>query len=367
MHCGLRIGKGVGVPPPGYTRYLRCPRSPCFLRYAQRRRSQMSLTASRLFEQPLAADLVVLSACETGLGQAVAGDDFLGLARSFYLGGARAVMNSLWPVHDKPTREFMEVFHREARDGDYGRAWLAARNRLKSMGMPSVYSAFVLEARPAYDHPTAFTGRSPACSTSWSAAASGSRDDGARIILAIEGGAYAASSVGAWWRPLEDLGLTTAFDEVIGCSAGAIAGAYFIAGQAAFGTRIFYDEEINNRKFIDKRRLLVRRPVVSVDFLLDDVCRNNKRLDWQAVLASGTRLVCMASDLDGQHKAQLDGFQEQEALFEAMRASARIPGVAGPPVVIGGRRHVDGGVYENVPFSSARAWCDRCGGSDDTA
>jgi predicted patatin/cPLA2 family phospholipase len=183
--------------------------------------------------------------------------------------------------------------------------------------------------------------------------ASGSRDDGARIILAIEGGGMRGVVCGGMVAALEDLGLTTAFDEVIGCSAGAIAGAYFIAGQAAFGTRIFY-EEINNRKFIDKRRLLMRRPVVSVDFLLDDVCRNNKRLDWQAVLASGTRLVCMASDLDGQHKAQLDGFQEQEALFEAMRASARIPGVAGPPVVIGGRRHVDGGVYENVPFSSAR-------------
>lgn len=140
-----RIGKGVGVLHLATHGIFdaRDPLASAIL--LSDGNGQMSLTASRLFEQPLAADLVVLSACETGLGQAVAGDDFLGLARSFYLGGARAVMNSLWPVHDKPTREFMEVFHREARDGDYGRAWLAARNRLKSMGMPpSVYGAFVL-------------------------------------------------------------------------------------------------------------------------------------------------------------------------------------------------------------------------------
>lgn len=103
------------------------------------------LTAASLFEKPLPAALVVMSACETGVGQVTAGDDFLGLTRSFYLGGARAVVNSLWPVHDKPTRLFMDVFHREAVRGDLGKAWLAARNRLRDEGFPpSIYGAFVL-------------------------------------------------------------------------------------------------------------------------------------------------------------------------------------------------------------------------------
>ncbi|WP_416899164.1 MAG: patatin-like phospholipase family protein [Minwuia sp.] len=181
----------------------------------------------------------------------------------------------------------------------------------------------------------------------------GSRNDGAQITLAIEGGGMRGVVCGGMVAALESLGLTHAFDEVIGCSAGAIAGAYFIAGQAAFGTRIFY-EEINNRRFIDKRRLWLRRPVVSVDFLLDDVCRNAKRLDWQAVLDSETRLVCIAADIDRQQAARLEGFEDREALFAALKASARIPGVAGPPVIIDGRRHVDGGVYENVPIVSAR-------------
>ena len=103
------------------------------------------LTAQELFENPLKANLVILSACETGLGKVSAGDDFLGLSRSFYLGGASAVMNSLWPVYDKPTRRFMEVFHARTRGGDIGKAWVAARNVLRDEGFPpSVYGAFVL-------------------------------------------------------------------------------------------------------------------------------------------------------------------------------------------------------------------------------
>lgn len=103
------------------------------------------LTAARLFEAPLRASLVVLSACETGVGRAVAGDDFLGLTRSFYLAGARTVLNSLWPVQDKGTQAFMTRFHALARHGDYGTAWLGARNEVKQQGYaPSVYGAFSL-------------------------------------------------------------------------------------------------------------------------------------------------------------------------------------------------------------------------------
>ncbi len=103
------------------------------------------LTAEKLFQEPLAARLVVLSACETGMGRVIAGDDLLGLARSFYLAGASAVVSSLWPVDDEATRAFMEAFHERARGGQYGSAWLAARDVVKAKGYPpSSYGAFVL-------------------------------------------------------------------------------------------------------------------------------------------------------------------------------------------------------------------------------
>lgn len=103
------------------------------------------LSAERLFAQPLSARLVILSACETGMGQVVGGDELLGLARSFYLGGASSVVSSLWQVDDDATRLFMETFHRQSRNGNYGRAWLEARNAVRAKGFaPAEYGAFVL-------------------------------------------------------------------------------------------------------------------------------------------------------------------------------------------------------------------------------
>ncbi len=103
------------------------------------------LTAEKLFETPLPSQLVVLSACETGMGKVVAGDDLVGLARSFYLGGARTVLSSLWPVDDEATRLFMETFYDTSGDGNYGRAWTEARTRLKNRGYaPSIYGAFII-------------------------------------------------------------------------------------------------------------------------------------------------------------------------------------------------------------------------------
>lgn len=70
------------------------------------------------------------------MGKSIAGDDMLGLVRSFYLGGATTVLSSLWPVDDLGTKVFMEVFHRSAAKGNYAKGWLEARDALKSQGCP---------------------------------------------------------------------------------------------------------------------------------------------------------------------------------------------------------------------------------------
>lgn len=107
------------------------------------------LTAERLFASPLHGRMVILSACETGIGRAEAGDDYLGLPRSFFLGGADAVLSSLWPVDDEGTRLFMERFHADRARGSLAQAWLAARNQLRGAGqLPWVYGAFVLSGSP---------------------------------------------------------------------------------------------------------------------------------------------------------------------------------------------------------------------------
>lgn len=56
-------------------------------------------------------EMAVLSACETGLGKAAAGEGVLGLSRSFHAGGTRTVVASLWQVSDQATRQLMTDFY----------------------------------------------------------------------------------------------------------------------------------------------------------------------------------------------------------------------------------------------------------------
>ncbi len=70
-----------------------------------------TLTAAEIEQLPLSAGLVVLSACETALGDAGAGDEGVGLVRAFLIAGAARVLGSLWQVEDGDTAAFMQRFH----------------------------------------------------------------------------------------------------------------------------------------------------------------------------------------------------------------------------------------------------------------
>lgn len=100
-----------------------------------------------------AAELVVLSACETGLGRQRAGEGMMSLRRAFHLAGARTVVSSLWKVNDSSTQELMQGF--------YQNLWLKGQGRLEALRnaqlemlrlnravekapLPSTWGAFVL-------------------------------------------------------------------------------------------------------------------------------------------------------------------------------------------------------------------------------
>jgi CHAT domain-containing protein len=103
-----------------------------------------------IYNLNLPAELVVLSACNTGLGKDVRGEGFIGLVRGFMYAGAARVVSSLWRVDDQSTAELMKRFYRGMlKDGLSPAAALRAAqvemSKLKQWSAPYHWAAFVLQ------------------------------------------------------------------------------------------------------------------------------------------------------------------------------------------------------------------------------
>src|SRR5437667_3879965 len=98
--------------------------------------------------------------------------------------------------------------------------------------------------------------------------------DDRKVGLIVEGGAMRGVISCASLMALEELGLTEVFDEVYGASAGAVNAAYFLAGQAACATTIYY-QKINNTRFI---RRFWHRKIVNIDDLFDCIIMSERPL-----------------------------------------------------------------------------------------
>jgi predicted patatin/cPLA2 family phospholipase len=151
---------------------------------------------------------------------------------------------------------------------------------------------------------------------------------------------------------LDELGLQDAFDLVVGTSAGALAGAFFLAGQTHMGTSIYY-EDLTGREWLDYRRVLRGAPIVSLDYLLDELMVKHKVLDCERVLSSAVPFYAVATRIPDYEAEVLGDFKTDAELMTALRASARIPLVAGKPVALRGARYIDGSLTEAIPLKAA--------------
>jgi CHAT domain-containing protein len=108
------------------------------------------LEAGEIYGLAVNADLVVLSACQTGLGQLVGGEGAQSLGRAFLRAGAGRVVSTLWPIDDRGSVALMSAFYRSLAAGiQPAEALTRAKRASMASGMPPrVWAAFVINGRP---------------------------------------------------------------------------------------------------------------------------------------------------------------------------------------------------------------------------
>ena len=108
------------------------------------------LRANDIFNLNLPAELVVLSACQTGLGKEIKGEGLVGLTRGFMYAGAPRVVVSLWSVSDAGTAELMTRFYRamlkdKMRPAAALRSAQVSLSKEKRWEQPFYWAAFILQ------------------------------------------------------------------------------------------------------------------------------------------------------------------------------------------------------------------------------
>ena len=163
--------------------------------------------------------------------------------------------------------------------------------------------------------------------------------------LVLEGGAM---------RGMFTAGVLDAFlaagvraDEVVGVSAGALFGGNYLSGQA--GRAVRYNKRFNGDKnYMGLRPLLREGNLFSTSYAYDLVPRKLDPFDDEAFQNSGVPFYAVVTDVDTGEAEYI----QVKSVFDQMdvlRASGSMPFVS-RPVEWQGRRYLDGGVSDSIPF-----------------
>lgn len=180
----------------------------------------------------------------------------------------------------------------------------------------------------------------------------GERDDGHKVALVVEGGGMRGTISAGMLIALDQIGMRDAFDMVVGTSAGALAGAFFVTGMASRAASMYYDE-LSQEPFLSKKRLMRLGPALDVHYLVYEASPR-RGLDFRKVSQSQIPLYATLTPVDGDNPTslvQVGGGAERAAAI--LQATVSLPVLGGDSKEVDERYYVDGGLSEQIPWRSA--------------
>lgn len=165
-----------------------------------------------------------------------------------------------------------------------------------------------------------------------------------RPVLVLGGGGMEGIfSIGAL-HALAGAGLTKGFEAIVGISAGAANGAYFLAGQTGIAREVYRDH-LTNDEFI---RLSRRSRIVDIDYLIG-VLRSVRPLDVAALRIARSSFFVGVTTLEGE--SELIDVKQAPDPFVALKASMAMPILYNGTTEFEGRLFVDGGAADPLPLA----------------
>src|SRR5579863_4265665 len=146
----------------------------------------------------------------------------------------------------------------------------------------------------------------------------GSRTDGLRVALSIEGGGMRGTVSAGMALALHELGMIPALDAVYGASAGAITGAWLLSSTPE-GLRGWADPDYA-RTLIRWSALLRGRPVVDVRTLVEEVYQTEWPMDFASILASPIEYHPLGTDAETGESTDLRPRSEERRVGKECRS-----------------------------------------------
>lgn len=179
----------------------------------------------------------------------------------------------------------------------------------------------------------------------------GQRTDGAKLGLTVQGGGMRGVVSAGMLTALDDFGFTNCFDEIYGCSSGAINAAYYLAGGTWYPLTIYFDD-LRTPDFINLSNVFTNKPMLNLNYAFS-ILAEVKPLDYNYIIKSPIPLHVIITLVDEQKTIAADNFSSEADLKEALQASAWLPVAISGTTTYRGQRAVDGGVLMSLPFSPA--------------